>query len=134
MRKGDLVFLSILILCASIWAQGWESSFNTNISFTGDAFDYDLLGNEMGIHLAVCQSNQLKYYHLAADGSILKQSTIASSGAASPAIAWQEYNGSKMHIVYHDKTNHYIKIAQSTNDGTSWSFLDYEDIDTLIFP
>jgi len=123
------LFLFSLFISTVIWGQGWESSVNTDISFSGDAFEYDLVGNEMGFHLAVCESNQLKYYHLAADGSILSQTTIASSGAASPAITWQEYNGSKMHIIYHDKTNHYLRIYQSTNDGTSWSSLSYKDID-----
>jgi hypothetical protein len=106
-------------MTAYLFAQGWNNTVTTTIS-EPNFVKMDLFSNKDGNHIIVQNSNSvnsIKYYLLNSSGSVVRSSTIETSGYAEfPNISG---DNDKVYLVY--KLGNNIKAKYSTNAGVSWN-------------
>jgi len=98
----------------------WGQDVNTNIPVSG-AFQYDMVADEAGIHLAVHNGNEIRYYFLDEDINIVKDVLVRSgSGVEEAAMTIHEDNSGRrlLHIAFREGNE--IKIYQSEG-GDTWT-------------
>jgi hypothetical protein len=92
---------------------------STGISYTSTAFNYDLLGDEMGFHLLVNQGGAITHYLLDANGEPVTSPTnytkqFQASNAVGASIVT---SGDKLLVVYKDNSSSQLRIWVNSEGG-----------------
>lgn len=106
------------VMTAYIFSQSWNNTVTTTIN-EPNLVKMDLFTNKDGNHIIVQNSNStnsIKYYLLNSSGTVVRSSTIETSGYAEfPNISG---DNDKVYLVYKLGSN--LKVRRSTNAGQSW--------------
>ena len=115
MKKVIILFL---IMTTYLFSQSWNSIVTTTIN-EPNLVKMDLFTNKDGNHIIVQNSNSsnsIKYYLLNSSGTVVRSSTIETSGGAEfPNISG---DNDKIYVVYKIGSN--LRVRKSTNAGQSW--------------
>lgn len=115
MRNTIILFL---IMTAYLFSQSWNNTVTTINE--PNLVKMDLFTNKDGNHIIVQNSNStnsIKYYLLNSSGTVVRSSTIESSGYAEfPNISG---DNDKVYLVYKLGSN--LKANYTTNAGQSWN-------------
>ena len=113
------IFSLILILTVQLFSQGWNNTVTTTVN-EPNIVKMDLFTNKYGSHIIVQNSNStnsIKYYLLNSSGSVVRSSTIETSGSAEfPNVSG---DNDKVYLVY--KLGSYLKAKKSTDAGQNWN-------------
>jgi len=113
------ILVLFILLTAYLFSQGWNNTVTTTIS-EPNLITMDLFTNKDGNHIITQNSNStnsIKYYLLNSSGTVLRSSTIETSGYAQfPCISG---DNDKVYLVY--KIGNSMRLKKSTNAGSSWS-------------
>ncbi|HMU44647.1 MAG TPA: sialidase family protein, partial [Ignavibacteriaceae bacterium] len=116
MRNTIILFF---IMTAYLFSQGWNNTVTTTIN-EPNLVKMDLFTNKDGNHIIVQNSNStnsIKYYLLNSAGTVVRSSTIETSGNAEfPNISG---DNDKVYLVY--KLGSYLKAKKTTNAGANWT-------------
>lgn len=111
-----------LILTIQLFSQSWNSTVTTTIN-EPNLVKMDLFTNKDGNHIIVQNSNStnsIKYYLLNSSGTVVRSSTIETSGSAEfPNISG---DNEKVYLVYKLGSN--LEARKSTDAGQNWSTID----------
>lgn len=107
------------VMTAYLFSQGWNNTVTTTIN-EPNLVKMDLFTNKDGNHIIVQNSNStnsIKYYLLNSSGTVVRSSTIETSGNAEfPNISG---DNDKVYLVY--KLGSYLKAKKSTDAGQNWN-------------
>jgi len=107
------------IMTAYLFSQSWNNTVTTTIN-EPNLVKIDLFTNKDGNHIIVQNSNStnsIKYYLLNSSGTVVRSSTIETSGYAEfPNISG---DNDKIYLVY--KLGSYLKAKKSTDAGQNWN-------------
>jgi len=114
------------MLTTYLFSQGWNTYVPTTIS-EPNLVKMDLFTNKDGNHLLIQNSNStnsIKYYLLNSSGTVLRSSTIETSGYAEfPNISGDNDN---VYLIY--KLGNYLKAKKSTDAGQNWNSVNIQPI------
>lgn len=117
--SGKKTIIIFLVMTAFLFSQSWNSTVTTSIN-EPNLVKMDLLTNKDGNHIIVQNSNStnsIKYYLLNSSGTVVRSSTIETSGYAEfPNISG---DNDKVYLVYKLGSN--LKANYTTNAGQSWN-------------
>jgi len=106
-------------MTAYLFSQGWNNTVTTTIN-EPNLVKMDLFSNKDGNHIIIQNSNStnsIKYYLLNSAGTVVRSSTIETSGNAEfPNISG---DNDKVYLVYKLGSN--LKAHYTTNAGQSWN-------------
>lgn len=123
MKNAIILFF---IMTAYLFAQGWNNTVTTTIN-EPNLVKMDLFTNKDGNHIIVQNSNStnsIKYYLLNSSGTVVRSSTIETSGNAEfPNVSG---DNDKVYLVYKLGSN--LKSSYTTNAGQSWNSVTLKDI------
>jgi len=107
------------IMTAYLFSQGWNNTVTTTIN-EPNLVKMDLFTNKDGNHIIVQNlntTNSIKYYLVNSSGTVVRSSTIETSGYAEfPNISG---DNDKVYLVYKLGSN--LKANYTTNAGQSWN-------------
>jgi len=119
MKTTILILLLTFFSFCCVYAQNEEMTASTGITYTSNAFNYDLLGDEMGFHLLVNQGGAITHYLLDANGDPVTLPTnftkqFQASNAVGASIVT---SGDELVVVYKDNSNSQLKVWVNSDGG-----------------
>ena len=118
------LLLLLMVLCTTLLAQTpvpTSFSFPVQATFTMEHHNFDMVANELGIHIVYDSSQSIVHSLIGVNGHLLRRSVVVSniSGLVRPAISshvrnWME----ELYVAFRNGND--IQLRRSTDGGITW--------------